>query len=416
MINPFLHALFSITNEPPIDVTSVGESLAYTWFGRPNFAYNEEASKYWIGTTKDTPLGTTQHITEYNLNTDIYSTTQVGSTYQKDDHNQCQILIRSSDKRLIVFYSEHVGSVVRYRISTNPLDSSSFGTEKTIVGTSSISYVSPYQASNGDIFIFYRHTTSSSPEEWHYSRSIDGGETFIAITEFYNTGYRAYMITSQLGDKIHFLCTNGHPQTNISINVNCYHIYFDMITMKFYNSFGVELSLPIIPVNSTPINITTGNDTSWILDITFKDNLPRVLYLKYPNGRADNLFTKELWYSEFNGTSWANNVKIDTPMTGYIERDAVVNEWGYSGASRFDTKNPDIVWMPKRVSDILEIHKVDLSAFPFFIEQITFDSLKDNWRPISIPCEINNLLWLKNNYYNHYDDYSITLRAMTMLV
>jgi len=90
MINPFLHALFSIVDEKPVDVTSVGESLAYTWFGRPNYAYSSEANKYWIGTTKDTPSGTTQHITEYNLNTNVYSTTQVGTTYEKDDHNQCQ--------------------------------------------------------------------------------------------------------------------------------------------------------------------------------------------------------------------------------------------------------------------------------------------------------------------------------------
>jgi len=56
--------------------------------------YSADAEKYWIGSTHDTEEDTTQHITEYNINKDIFSTTQVGTIFQKDDHNQVQILIR----------------------------------------------------------------------------------------------------------------------------------------------------------------------------------------------------------------------------------------------------------------------------------------------------------------------------------
>lgn len=157
-MKPFIHALFADFETDVIDVSNVGETLAYTWFGRPNYAYSGEAQKYWIGTTRDTVGGTTQHITEFNIQTRTYTTVQVGTVFQKDDHNQVQILIRNSDKRLIAFYVEHNGSAIRWKISINPLDGLSWGAEKAVNPVSLYSYISPYQTSDGKIFIFLERT------------------------------------------------------------------------------------------------------------------------------------------------------------------------------------------------------------------------------------------------------------------
>jgi len=67
-------------------------------------------------------------------------------------------------------------------------------------------------------------------------------------------------------------------------------LYFDMLTLQFKNSTGSIITVPALPTACTPINITYANDTSWILDINFKNNLPRILYLVYTNGREDNLY------------------------------------------------------------------------------------------------------------------------------
>ncbi|WZL88331.1 BNR-4 repeat-containing protein [Salinimicrobium sp. 3283s] len=416
MINPFFHSLLSLTNEVR-DVTEVGESLAYTWFGRPNYAYSEEAQKYWIGSTKDIAEGTTQHITEYDITEDTYTTTRVGTVFEKDDHNQVQIVIRSSDKRLLVFYSEHVGNSLRYRISTNPLDSSSFGEEKLVPGGDAykFSYPSPYQASNGDIFVFWRFTPPSIEEEWYYAKSTDGGETWNTSVKLYATGYRAYLVSSQDGDKIHFFGNNGHPEINNDLNINCYHFSFDLTTETAYNSVGTSIALPVTPPFATQVNSAVRNDTSWILDVTTKNNLPRVLFVFYPQGRANDFLTKELWLSVFNGTEWINTL-ITTTLSGYIEDDASVQESAYPGASRFDSTNPDIIFMPKEVNGILEIFKVDISVSPIYFEQLTFDSEVHNWRPISVPSPVNNLLWLKNNDYNMWNDYDISLQTKTVQV
>ena len=414
-MNPYLNSIFE-SEEVIRDVTLLGETLSYTWFGRPNYAYSEEAQKYWIGSTKDTPSGTTQHVTEYDITNDTYITTQVGTVYQKDDHNQAQILIRQSDKSLIAFYVEHNGAVLRWKISTNPYDSSSWGTEKTLDPLQDYSYISPYQASNGEIFVFFRNRNSTT-YTWHYVKSTDGGETFGAVNSFFDNGaVQAYLISAQNGDHVHFIATNGHPENNPTLNINTYHFYFDLATETAHESSGTATSLPASVSALTTVQITTGNDTSWILDISFKNNLPRILYVFYPLGRSTNYQVKELWFIEWNGSNWVNKTKIAETLNGFIEDDATLQEAAYPPASRFDTNNPDIIWMPKQVNGVLEIHKVDISVNPIYIEQLTFDSEVDNWRPISVPILVNNLLWLKKNSYTHYTDYSISLQTKTVQV
>lgn len=414
MINPFFHALLSI-NEEAKEITSIGETLSYTWFGRPNYAYKNY--RYWVGTTRDTPLGTTQHITQYDEDSDEFVTTQVGTVYQKDDHNQVQILIRASDNKLIAFFVEHNGSDLRWRISDNPLDSTSWGIVKSTDPLGNYSYVSPYQSSAGYIYIFFR-VVSGSSYIWYYCKSTDDGNTFGSPTQFLNNGAtQSYVISSQNGNEIHFAATNGHPQSNSSLNINVYHFYFDMLSETWHKSDGAVLTLPTSSATQTQVISFTGNDSSWILDIVLKEGKPRILYAFYPSGRSTSFYEKELWFIEWNGVAWINNIKIANTMSGYIEDDLSIQELCYTGASRFSIENPDVIWMPKQVGGILEIHKVDISNMEtIFIEQLTFDSTVNNWRPISVMSSKYNLLWLRNNDYNTFTDYDITLMAKTIIV
>lgn len=398
------------------EITSVGESLAYTWFGRPNWAYSESAQKYWIGSTKLTANGTTQHITEFDLINNAYNSYQVGSVYKKDDHNQTQILIRD-DGHLVCFFTEHNGAALRIKISINPYDASSWGNEIDFNPFESYTYPSPYKDSSGSIFLFFRVLkviNGITNAFWYYAKSTDGGNTFGTPVNFYNNGAtQNYLITAQHGDQVHFVATNGHPQTNSNININIYHFYIDLITENGYKSDGTLLSKPFTSSDITIVKKTTNNDTSWNLDISFKNGLPRILYVFYPDGRINDTLNKHLYFIEWNGIDWVNDTYIAETLSGYMEDDAIIHEKAYSPASRFDTSNTDIIWMPKKVNGILEIHKVDISSIPIYIEQLTFNSDVDNWRPISVPCEKNNLLWIKKYSYNMYDDWTMGLMAKT---
>lgn len=409
-MNAFINSILSsFNNTNPVS----SEIVAYTWFGRPNYAYSESAQKYWIGVTQDTVSGTTQFVYQYDIVTDTYTATQVGTVYQKDDHNQTQLLIRQSDGRLLSFYNEHNGAAIRYRISTNPYDSTEWGDEIDLNPLSGYSYVSPYQADNGDIFIFFR-TKPETTATWYYMKSTDGGATFGSAVEFYQNGAtQCYVITNQNANEVHFISTNGHPQHLNEGAIGVYHFYFDMATEMFYKSDGTSLTLPITITDIFNVFSPIAPDTSWILDVSFKNNLPRILYTLYPRGMVKTWLNKELWFIEWNGSAWVNNKKIAHTLTGYIETDTEVGEYCYGDASRFDTSNPDIIWMPMQVNGILEIHKVDVSVLPAYIEQLTFNSTVNNWRPISVPSKVNNLLWLQNNNYTSYSDYSITLLKKT---
>lgn len=397
--------------EPAEIIEAVSETTAYTWFGRPNYASSSMVNKYWVGTVQDTVSGATQHVVEYDIDNETYTSHQVGTVFEKDDHGQTALLIRSSDRRLMAFYCNHNDSTLRLKVSINPLDASSWSTE-TSLGNGSVSYISPYQASNGNIFIFYRNNIAGD-WRWEYRKSTNNGVTFgSAIIINYNAGVRTYLITSQDGDKIHFVGTNSHPQADLPLSTNIYHFYFDISTETAHASTGTSITLPVTPSTATPVYTATGNDTSWNLDITSKNGNPRILYVKYPNGKINDFLNKDLYFIEFNGTSWVNDTFIARTLSGYMEDDLIINEYAYPPASRFDILNPNIIWMPKKVNGILEIHKVYTDNF--IPSQKTFSSSVDNWRPISVINKTNNVLWLKKTNYDYYlDDYTMELLTMT---
>jgi hypothetical protein len=393
-------------------VNNIGNitEAGWTWFGRPTYAYSPSNNKYWIGVLNGQRAG----VIEYNGDSDTFNFTQVGTVNNKDDHNQTKLLIRASDGRLIAFYGEHTGPAIRYKISTNPFDSSSWGSEYTLDPSNGYAYTSPYQASNGDIYIFFRHFLGGSTFYWAYMKSTDDGLTFSYYTSFLQNPQRPYLISVQHGDIIHFAGTNGHPQTNNSINVNQYHFYFDMITTTFHKSNGDIIAIPMVSSNQTLVQGFTGNDTSWGLDITIKENKPRIIYCKYPSGRNTLWKVKEIWFVEWDGSNWVNNQMITQTLDGYVETDTRIQEYAYEGGSRFSIENPDIIWMSKQINSVLEIHKVDISINPFYIEQITFNSQFDNWRPISVISEKNNLIWLVKNRYAMFTDFNQSISCFTV--
>lgn len=394
-------------------------NIAYTWFGRPTTAHY--GTKSWIGVTKEViGTGYTQHIIEYNETANTYTATQVGTVYEEDDHNMPSVLVRSLDNRLLIAYTEHDGAKLRLRISTNPTDSSSWGSEFDLTpeGGSDYTYPSLYQLANGNIVMIYRFFISPA-SLWYSIQSTDGGVTWGTPTEFYTDAYQLYLIPTQSdinANIIHFVASSKHPMASESIPNSVYHFYADFSTNNFYKSDGTNVtsSLPLAPANITPVSIKTSPDTSWIDDVITVSGVPRILFTNYPNGIGTNLNIKDLYYAEWNGSSWTTPYKIATCLIGYIESGSVAIEYGYVPASRFDTNDTTAIWTAIQVAGILEIHKVTrLSSSSFSIQQITYNSTLTNWRPIIIKGgNKNKVMWLRNNYYVHYTNFNIDLIAL----
>ena len=267
------------------------DDLAYTWFGRPNTAFSAAANKYWVGGVKDG----IQTLIEVDLLTGEATTFPVGHVFEEDDHNQAQILIRQSDSRILICYTGHNANYVGIRISENPLDGSLFRPVKIINTGFLNSYTSPYQASNGDIFIFYRARGSAGAPtwatQWHYIKSVDDGETWgsgVIFWEYPLFNDTIYLISHQDGDNLHFIGTNGNPEEVGEYNLKPYHFVFDISNETATNSSGDSITLPVSPSNATEVfSDITGDENTWILDVITVLGVPRMLWVYFPLGKKN---------------------------------------------------------------------------------------------------------------------------------
>jgi len=418
MKNPYFHALLADKKplKPNQAIPETIIELAYTWFGRPNWAYSASANKYWVGGV----VAGRQNVVEYDIATGKYTPTKTGTEYENDDHNQVQLLIRDSDKRLLAVYAGHNSDYIGIRISTNPLDGKSWQSENNINIPYLKSYPSPYQASNGNIFIFFRAREYVTPQInlWQYIKSIDGGVTWGSAVTIYDTGedFTPYLISCQDGNVIHFCATPGNPDEDSGLDT--YHFSFDMITETAKNSAGTTITLPATVSNMTLVEAVGSNENSWILDIITKNGIPRILYAYFPQGspfEPNEGKQRLLKYAEWNGTNWITSIICQTAYK-YLGSEINVDQHYYTGVARFCQNNPDLIFVPIAFEPLkpLELFKYDLRNGG--LEQLTFNSPfeHDNWRPISIPCNQNNLLWMYNLDYTDFTNYKIQLKAMTV--
>lgn len=419
------HALLSENNpKGPTEVNQrTVDNLAYTWFGRPNIVTNGD--KYWVGGVKDG----IQQVVEYNSVTDTKETYPIGHEFEEDDHNQAQILIRASDNRLMFVYAGHNSNYIGVRISTNPLDASSVGPVLLIDTTYLNSYPSPYQASNGNIFIFYRARAGSAFNEtrWQYVKSTDNGATWSAPTDlWYYPGFDRtnYLISYQDGNNIHFVGTPGNPEELNEDNLRPYHFVFNILTETATNTAGGSITLPITPSNATLIfsNIS-GVETTWILDVITVAGVPRMLFVYFPNGNrtsGSKWKARYIYYAVWNGSTWVSE-QLYAEQFGYIGKEfrANVTSKSYCGCPRFVTANPDLIIIPKEDLTNNDYLKRRLELFKYDLRdksevQLTYNSEHDNWRPITSLTSKQNLLWIFTNDYVDFLRFDIKLKSATV--
>lgn len=409
IINPYTYA----------SIESLDET-GYNHYGRPNAVSN--GTKYWIGGVKDS----TPHITEVESSTGAYTAYQVDTVPSADnDHNHPQVLVRASDNKLITAYCAQNDTQLYIKVSTNALDASSWGSATNVTdGSRLISYPSPFQASNGDIFIFFR-SRSGTDAPWKYIKSTDNGSTWGTPVDFFNSSsgsYTHYLMPYQNGDEIHFLGTFGNVE--IRGNLLPYHFVFDISTETAEDSHGASITLPVTESDATPIyNNVVGDQTCSICDIITKDNVPRVLFVYFPNGDlADSERFKDrfIYFSDYVDGAWTSRI-LYKELTGAIAEQfgTPVSAPSHSGVPRFCVQNEDLIFAPKKPNEFVENTSERTEIFTYdlttdVMTQITFNSTNDNWRPLSVNVANLNLVWAENILYNSLADMEMRLKATTV--
>lgn len=178
-----------------------------------------------------------------------HSITTLAPEFQSDDHD-APALLRLADDRLAAFYQTHGNratqadpTLMRWRITENPGDFTSWGPERTLALPGLISYANPFVllAEGNRIYNFLRlsrsgEKPSDNNNNPHFAVSDDGGQSFrfggrllcwkpVAEDQKFTgvEGGRPYIQYASNGrDTIHFITSEDHPR---AYDNSLYHGY-----------------------------------------------------------------------------------------------------------------------------------------------------------------------------------------------
>ncbi|MEX1307796.1 MAG: BNR-4 repeat-containing protein [Eubacteriales bacterium] len=402
------------------------ETIAgWSWHQRPlavHFAGQED--KTYFGTIAAD--GRVQ-VRSYDHNTGETVTTTVAiidaSEGGGDDHNSPSLLVRSSDARVMVFWTGHFGQTISYAISENPEDISSFGEIKTLENPAeNYSYTQPVELTKENkIYLFTRRQQDASGvRAWDINVSTDNGETFtreenpLWYQDDVNSPYAE--IYSNGVDTIHFLRSDWMKDEYSFVRKYLTYCYYR--DGAFYKANGEKIvdyeDLPITDRGELDMIVDSKPWSDYVFskDIAEDENgYPVCVYTT-----MDKKEVCEYWYARWNGEEWMTtkivtagkdiaNIKTQPAYDGGIVLNyANVNEVYLSREITLDSKQFEIEkWVTKDDGLTWELY-----------EKITepYDDLETlQIRPI-VPLNAHpelDVLWVAGPKYVNYNRFETYL-------
>jgi hypothetical protein len=227
---------------------------------------------------------------------------QVSTMPGVDTHVAPTVLVRDSDKRIMVALCVHGGSGLFLLVSTNPEDATSFGSSVNIdasVGASDYAFLNLIQltgVANDPIYIFYRDD-SGSVGRLAYTKSIDDGATWSArtlvMTPFSNQiGWAIRPSTNRID-----VMASDRDIFGTEGAVDIGHMYMDGTDDKWYTSAGVEITAAKPFAHSQLTQLETNVTGGYPVDGISGAN-PVFTYL------IDNGTTVSAKYARWDGSAW----------------------------------------------------------------------------------------------------------------
>ena len=418
---PFFLKVFCQQGENIINNKIVlSEDAAWCWFSDPRVVHykgDKEAVYFSFINSKGDVM-----IKSFNLLTKRIDKFTLHKELQVDDHNVPSILILP-DGKLLAFYNEHNGSIFMRR-SRNPEDISDWEEETVLLkkdNKNRYCYTNPIMLSNENnrIYLFGRNIVRNESGTYTDTRtyciySDNLGKTWSNELNLLHNNMindRPYVkYNSDNKSRIDFLFTNGHP-THRS-DVSLFHMYYE--DGIFYQTNGSKLSgFEDVPININSINkvydANISNVNSWIWDIALDQNkIPVVAYVKFTS-ELEHIYS----YARWNGKEWEEYDIVDAgKYITKIKPGEKLREPHYSGGIVFDHKNPENLFLSRKIDGVFEIEKKTRVKKGLWItESITTNSKIDNLRPFVVNSKGENssiLLWMEGSYY-HYTDFETKL-------
>lgn len=395
---------------------------AWCWFSDPRAVYYEGEHRRtyagWISSSGDIQVGYYDHDSN---KTQIHT---LVAGFQADDHNNPSLLI-TEEGQLLVFYSEHATErPMLLSRSENPEDISEWeepveldlnNSHKYEGYSDTYTYTNPYYLSDeGKLYLYWR----GSDFKPNFAVSDDMGKTWskgkiLILPDREYRDRRPYIKVSSNGkDNINFAFTQGHPRREPDNSI----YYMSLRQGEYLKADGTviaDTSSAVTPEETDLVYDASNGAKSWIWDVTSDNNgYPVIAYSKFPDD-STHIYS----YARWNGESWNNYDLTDSgkwfPETPEGQREPEPN---YSGGLVLDHENSNVVYLSREVEGTFEIErwKTNDQGKSWDQEAITTNSSQDNVRPFAVrnAREGNSLqvLWMKNNKYVHYTDYSAEIQ------
>lgn len=276
-----------------------------------------------------------------------------------DTHNAPALLVRDSDKKLMVFYCAHDGPNMWLRIATNAGDATAFGSATNLdssIGASDYTYPQAFQltgVTNDPIYLFYRDLASSDGR-LAYTKSTNDGSTWSARTVVLTGNTASNFIPYWYGHAdtttIDFVCTDRDSYGDEG-TVDVGHMYLDGADSdKWKKSDGTEITASKPFAHSELTQLETDVTGALIFGVKAGTN-PIALYM------LDNGSTVSGRYARWDGSSWdkatiytANHIDVDR-FFGYLALNPADDEEVFSG-----------IWTGTDMSELYTYVSGDLGA------------------------------------------------------
>lgn len=340
---------------------------AWSWFSCPESNYHNGYTYWYPVTQYGEVLVCWRRHSDGATGRELLETLTLGTGSGIDDHNNGAGLVLP-DGKLLVFYSDHNGTVLKCRRQTTAGDPSAWDAAVSINGTDNTSYVLPILLADGRIVLHYRNTTDGYKR--YYQVSNNSGATWGPKTAIFqspdnatreSTIDRPYMhcVASRDGTKIWYLVSDGNPpEVTSPITgefVNSLRVcYYDTTDGLMHQPTGAPLlggsfaSPPAGGFDTAAIEAVfyadgTASNTYWNWDIQItEDDQPCITglhYIGFPNAWSQ----ANVVFARFDGAAWIKRELTDV-LDGFSEpiANTAVQPF-YHGGARLCPNNPDAV-------------------------------------------------------------------------
>ena len=306
-----------------------------------------------------------------------------------DDHAAPAVFVRRPDDRLVVVYGKHNDPILRWRISSHPLDVSSWGPEKTFEAPRNTAYpqLVQLQAEHDRIYMFFRHAiVGGDQRDWAFLTSDDGAETFSGLTtlrvNFYSHSkgvLNPYTVVASDGvARIDFASTNYEQLAKGGRPNSIYHWYYE--AGRFHRSdgslIGTASDLPIASESDLTV-ITDAPDVN-LWDISYDANgRPVIAWVKFEDYDHGHVAVTANW----NGATW--DIEPITPLGGPVSNNPG-REW-YSGGVALHRSNARMAYLSSQSAyGHFNVSKWEHTGEGWVCRQrLTGDATRKNFRPVA---------------------------------